>query len=56
MKPNCNEIRMLVNNALEASSFPSEKIDAFVKILDTFSVKELHALADVLLIITEHIE
>ncbi len=56
MKLNQNEMRRLVNSALEASSFPSEKIDAFVRILDTFSVKELHALADVLLVITEHIE
>ncbi len=55
-KPDRNTIRILVNNALEASSFPSEKIDAFVRILDTFSVEELHAIADVLLMITEYME
>ncbi len=55
-KPDRNMIRVMVNNALEASSLPSEKIDAFVRILDTFSVEELHNLAEVLQIITEYME
>ncbi len=52
-KPDCNAIRILVNNALEASSFPSEKIDAFVRILDTFSIKELIKIGNVLHMIAE---
>ncbi len=52
-KPDRNMIRILVNNALEASSFPSEKIDAFVRILDTFSVSELMGVGHVLQMIAE---
>ncbi len=54
MKPDRNEIRVMVNKALNASSCPpSEKIDAFVRILDTFSVNELVNIADVLRMIVE---
>ncbi len=56
MKPDRNEIRVLVNSALKASSCPSDKIDAFVRILDTFSVNELIGLAAILQMIAEDSE
>ncbi len=52
-KPDRNEIRTMVNSVLNASSFPSEKIDAFVRILDTFSIKELIKIGNVLHMIAE---
>ncbi len=55
-KPDRNEIRTMVNSALKASSCPSDKIDAFVRILDTFSVNELIGLAAILQMIAEDTE
>ncbi len=52
-KPNRNEIRIMVTSVLNASFFPSEKIDAFVRILDTFSIEEMVNVGNVLQMIAE---
>ncbi len=52
-KPDRNEMRVMISSALNASALPSEKVDAFVRILDTFEIVELIKIGNVLHMIAE---